>query len=188
MSESELQTTLVAILPVLSLEETPTADKCKYLIGTQSGVLMIKTTNVMIRVGGGFASLEDYIKQVGPFECIKLYKLMKGNPEQNMPPMSFKEAVAFYMKKLKSPDKIVQNFIDNEDEEQMGLFENSIIYLRKKQDEAKERFEAAQNMRKSSLKAAETQPGASGSPREMLSPKKKVPGIPSPKAAADGSP
>ena len=62
MTEDELQTTLLALLPVLSLEETPSPEKCKYLIGTQSGVLMIRTTNVMIRVGGGFASLEDYLK------------------------------------------------------------------------------------------------------------------------------
>ena len=62
MTEDELQTTLLALLPVLSLEETPSTEKCKYLIGTQSGVLMIRTTNVMIRVGGGFASLEDYLK------------------------------------------------------------------------------------------------------------------------------
>ena len=62
MTEGELHITLLALLPVLSLEETPSPEKCKYLIGTQSGVLMIRTTNAMIRVGGGFASLEDYLK------------------------------------------------------------------------------------------------------------------------------
>jgi len=34
MSESDLHSTLLALLPVLSLEEKPSADKCKYLIGT----------------------------------------------------------------------------------------------------------------------------------------------------------
>lgn len=51
------------------------------MIGTQSSMLMIKTDRVMIRVGGGFATLEEHIKQVGRFECIKIYKLMKsGDP------------------------------------------------------------------------------------------------------------
>lgn len=62
MTEGELHITLLALLPVLSLEEKPAADKCKYLIGTQAGVMMIKTNQIMIRVGGGFATLEDYIK------------------------------------------------------------------------------------------------------------------------------
>jgi len=90
----------------------------------------------MIRVGGGFATLEDHIKQVGPFECIKINKLMMGNPLQNMPPMSYKEAVAFYLKRLKSSEKIVKNFLENEDEDQMNLFEKAIQILREKQDEA----------------------------------------------------
>lgn len=136
MTEGELQCTLLALLPVLSLEEKPSPDKCKYLIGTQAGVLMIKTNQIMIRVGGGFATLEDHIKQVGPFECIKIYKLMKGNALQNMQPMSFKEAVTYYMTKLKSPEKIIKQFLDTEDEESMALFENAILYLREKQGEA----------------------------------------------------
>ena len=52
----------------------------------------------MIRVGGGFATLEDHIRQVGPFECIKIYKLMKGSEKQE--PMGFVDAVVFYLKKL----------------------------------------------------------------------------------------
>ena len=74
---------LIALLPIIKLEERPQPDKCKYMIGTQAGILMIKTNKIMIRVGGGFATLEDHIRQVGPFECIKIYKLMKGNPDKN---------------------------------------------------------------------------------------------------------
>ena len=58
---------------------------------------MIKSNSIMIRVGGGFATLEDHIRQVGPFECIKIYKLMKGNHDKEELPMSFKEAVAYYL-------------------------------------------------------------------------------------------
>lgn len=53
------------------------------MIGTQTGILLIRTNQIMLRVGGGFASLEDHIRQVGPFECIKIYKLMKGDENKN---------------------------------------------------------------------------------------------------------
>ena len=69
---------------------------------------MIKTNQIMIRVGGGFATLEDHIRQVGPFECIKIYKLMKGNPDKKEDPMSFKDAVAFYLRRLKCVDRILK--------------------------------------------------------------------------------
>ena len=45
--------------------------------------MLIKNNSVMIRVGGGFMTLEEYIKQNGPFECIKIYKLMKGDAIRN---------------------------------------------------------------------------------------------------------
>ena len=43
MSEVELQVVLIALLPIIKLEERPAPDKCKYMIGTQAGILMIKT-------------------------------------------------------------------------------------------------------------------------------------------------
>ena len=100
--------TLLALLPVLKMEERPSPDKCKYLIGTLTGVLMIKTNQIMIRVGGGFATLEDHIRQVGPFECIKIHKLMRGNAAKNEPEKTFMEAVSFYLKKHKATDKIIK--------------------------------------------------------------------------------
>lgn len=82
MNEAELQVVLIALLPVIKMEERPaTLDKCKYMIGTQSHVLLIKATTIMIRVGGGYATLEDHIRQVGPFECIKIYKTMKNGTD-----------------------------------------------------------------------------------------------------------
>ena len=65
----------------------------------------------MLRVGGGFATLVDYIKQNGPFECIKIYKLMKGNPAKNQAPMNYTNAVEFYLKKHKTADKIIKKYM-----------------------------------------------------------------------------
>ena len=102
--------TLLALLPLICLEENvnKNADKCKYLIGSQPGVLMLKSNQIMVRVGGGYATLQEHIRQVGPFECVKIYKVMKGNPEKGEPSMPFKSAVKFYLTKHKSPDRIVK--------------------------------------------------------------------------------
>ena len=135
MDEQELNAVLLALLPVIKLEEKPPADKCKYMIGTQSTVLMIKTNKIMVRVGGGFATIEEHIRQVGPFECIKIYKLMKGNPDKNEEPMTFKEAVVFYLNKHKTTDRIIKQYMNTDDDEQMGLFAAAIEYLKQRQEE-----------------------------------------------------
>ena len=98
----------------------------------------------MIRVGGGYSKLEEYIKQNGPFECIKIYKMMKGDEIKRIEGMTFKEAVYFYMKKLKAPDKILKQYMASSDQEQLGLFENAIEYLKMKQEEKNQKFSAEQ--------------------------------------------
>lgn len=150
MNESELQVTVMAMLPLLQLEEKVANDRCKYLIGTVAHTLLIKGNQIMIRVGGGFASLEEHIHQVGPFECIKIYKLMKGNEAKHEAPMSFKEAVSFYLNKHKAPDRIVKQFLTTEDEDSMNLFENAINFLKEKQEEAKKKYDSAAGARRAS--------------------------------------
>ena len=95
--------------------------------------MLIKNNSVMIRVGGGFATLEEHIKQNGPFECIKLYKMMKGDEARNLDPMSFKDAVLVYMKKLKAADKVIKSYLNTANDEQLSLFESAIEYLKERQ-------------------------------------------------------
>ena len=73
--------------------------------------MMIKANQIMLRVGGGYATFEDYIKQVGPFECIKIYKLMKNDN------LTFKEAVVFFLNKLKVLANIVKEYKKVSDED-----------------------------------------------------------------------
>jgi len=123
MNEEELQIALLAILPIIKIELNNSDEKCKYMIGTQAAVMLIKNNSVMIRVGGGFATLEEYIKQVGPFECIKIYKKMKGDAQRGTEPMNFKDAVVFYLNKHKAADKVIKNYVSSDDGAQVGLFE-----------------------------------------------------------------
>lgn len=88
------------------------------MIGTQASMLMIKSNSIMIRVGGGYETLENHINHIGQFECIKIYKLMKtGDPANKInindvrrqPPVwNFTQAVEFYLKKLKAAEKVVR--------------------------------------------------------------------------------
>ena len=79
MSTEDLFKVLVGLLPVIKIEERPAdKNKCRYMIGTKDTNIVIRASNIYVRVGGGYATIEDHIKQVGPFECIKIYKIMKG--------------------------------------------------------------------------------------------------------------
>ena len=77
MSEDELHAVLMTLLPVANIEPAAAQDRSKYMIGTQSNSLVIRSNKILVRVGGGFASLEEHARQVGPFECIKIYKKVK---------------------------------------------------------------------------------------------------------------
>ena len=80
MDLKELEAFVTAFLPVLKVDENnPKEEKkdAKYLIGTEKKALQIKSTDILIRVGGGYATLEEYLKQNGPFECIKIAKHMR---------------------------------------------------------------------------------------------------------------
>ena len=56
MTEEDLNAVLIALLPIIRLEEKIVGDKCKYMVGTQSNVMMIKANQIMLRVGGGYAT------------------------------------------------------------------------------------------------------------------------------------
>lgn len=48
----------------------------KYLIGTESKIAVIKGTSCVVRVGGGFENMEDYILRHEDEELEKIKKLM----------------------------------------------------------------------------------------------------------------
>ena len=65
MDLKELEAFVVAFLPVLKVDENNPKDQkkdAKYLIGTDKKSLQIKATDILIRVGGGYATLEEYLK------------------------------------------------------------------------------------------------------------------------------
>jgi hypothetical protein len=49
----------------------------KYLVGTESKIVIIKGTSCVVRVGGGFESMEDYIVRHEEEELEKIRKLLQ---------------------------------------------------------------------------------------------------------------
>jgi len=66
--------------------------------------------------------------------------MMKGDPVKGTEGMPFKDAVLFYMKRLKAADKVIKQYMLSSHEDQMGLFESAIQYLKVKQEEKNKRF------------------------------------------------
>jgi len=56
MSMDDVNMLLTSLLPVIKLEAG------KYMIGTEKKPILIKSNKLMLRVGGGYATLEEYLK------------------------------------------------------------------------------------------------------------------------------
>ena len=117
MDTSEINQLLTALVPVLKLEGG------KYLLGTQKHIVQIKSNCLMIRVGGGFATMTEYLHQNGPFECIKLTKVMRDQK------CNFKDAVKFYLEKHNAAKKVMSEWIKTKDNN-TELFEKTIQRMR----------------------------------------------------------
>jgi hypothetical protein len=47
----------------------------KYMFGTRNIIAKITNMKLLIRVGGGFMSIDEFIEQYGPMELLKLAKM-----------------------------------------------------------------------------------------------------------------
>ena len=99
MDEMELQLTLVSMMPIIKISEEN--GRYYYMLGTDRKEIMVKTDRLFLRVGGGYATLHEYIEQNGAFECIKIFKRMRDFN------CSFKEAVKFFLEKNKGNRKLI---------------------------------------------------------------------------------
>lgn len=71
MDEDEINEILVTHMPIVKLAPG------EYMFGTKRVKIQVKANGILINVGGGFATLSEYIKQNAPFECIKIAMVMK---------------------------------------------------------------------------------------------------------------
>lgn len=77
----------------------------KYLIGTDSRMVMIKNTTCVVRVGGGFENLEDFISRNEEFELNKIKTIMEQEQKE------YEEVIKDLLNKYKADALIVNQFI-----------------------------------------------------------------------------
>ena len=99
MTAKQISKLLLAHLPFIKLKDG------QYMIGTEKKTVMVRSNTLMIRVGGGYATLEEYLHQNAPFECIKIAMVMKDKK------YTFKEAVKYYLTKHKAGDKVIKDYM-----------------------------------------------------------------------------
>ena len=73
LNSAQLEKILCGFLPVLQI------DRAKYLIGTDVKTILVKQDILLVRVGGGFITLQEHITKITYMECIRLAQLMQKN-------------------------------------------------------------------------------------------------------------
>lgn len=116
MDSKQVGAALVEHMPIIKLEEG------EYLIGTEKKKIIVKANNLLIRVGGGYITLEEYITRNAPFECIKIHMHMKEHK------VSFKKAVTYYLENLDASKRVVRSWLKAETGNQK-YFEKTIDRL-----------------------------------------------------------
>jgi hypothetical protein len=66
MKVPQLEALMVGLIPIVKLETG------KYLIGCEVKSMQIKNDSLLVRVGGGYCSLEEHISKCARYECLKI--------------------------------------------------------------------------------------------------------------------
>ena len=65
----------------------------------------MKNTNLLIRVGGGFMELNEYLRQEAKFECLKISMTMEKCQ------LTYQEVLIDLLKERKASEKVINKFI-----------------------------------------------------------------------------
>lgn len=58
-------------MPIVKLEKQDS-----YLIGTEAKQMTVKGNNCMVRVGGGYVTIQEYYDRYSSKQCVSLYHIM----------------------------------------------------------------------------------------------------------------
>lgn len=98
MNVLQLEKAMVGLIPVVKI------DTGKYLVGSELKSLQIKGDTLLVRVGGGYVTLEEHILKVARYECLKINQFMKKMK------LDFKNAVAAFLDKHKAHANVKKGF------------------------------------------------------------------------------
>lgn len=75
-----------------------------YLIGTELKMLEIKGINIMVRVGGGFSDLQEYIVSCAPGQLNSIFKMMEEKNED------YVDTISRILRKLQTDSETIKEF------------------------------------------------------------------------------
>ena len=137
MSIPQLEAAMIGLIPIVKL------DKGKYLIGTEVKSIQIKNDSLLVRVGGGYVTLEEHIEKVARYECLKINNLMKKKQ------LDFKGAVCFYLDQCKASPKVKERFLKS-DNSTIEAFNATMKVLEKRQEQSEARMKRNTALKKQS--------------------------------------
>jgi hypothetical protein len=91
----------------------------KYLIGTDSKIAIIKGTSCVVRVGGGFQNMEEYIMRHEADELLKIEKMMQDQGK------TYTEVIKDLLNKYKAEASVVNMFMKTVQQESIRSALNS---------------------------------------------------------------
>lgn len=124
--------TMFGLVPVVKLEPG------KFMIGTEKKQVIVKNDTLIVRIGGGFESLDRHIDHIARNECLKITHTMRTKN------MDYKETVVWYLDQIKASDKVKESYLKGKHcdiiafKDTMNIYEKKAEYLeqRKKDKEA----------------------------------------------------
>jgi len=98
----------------------------KYLIGVEPRMVDYRG-HLIVRVGGGYSNLQEYLEQQATEICFKMHKMMDEHK------MTLAQLIEAQLKKYSQDQKgVVDHFLKNFDAKQERLFLNTIMVYKYK--------------------------------------------------------
>ena len=126
---------MVGLIPIVKI------DKGKYLIGTEVKAIQIKNDSLLVRVGGGYVTLDEHIQKVARYECLRINQLMK---KKNL---DFKSAVNFYLDSHKVDPKVKASWLKS-DNATVQAFDSTMKVLEKRQELQEAKLKSSKSLKK----------------------------------------
>ena len=121
MSVRDLGALLCCLLPIAKLGEL------RYMIGTESKKIIVKSDKVLIRTGGGFMPLEEHINKYALSECLIIWRTMQ---QKNL---NFTETVVNLLSLHGAQESLIELYQEETTEDISDLFEVIASLIKQKE-------------------------------------------------------
>ena len=78
-----------------------------FLIGAETKQIMVRGSNCMVRVGGGFVSMQEYYKKYATKQCVSFFHLLSQKKVD-----TFKNALIMLLRKQQVKEEKIQQHLN----------------------------------------------------------------------------